>query len=170
MKLSLELWRPIRRALALLAAGLLVAACYTGPVASHFVEVADELPIPADWQLMQSVTHGPDQADGCDPLIGLFCPAAIRVFLVDRDATAVYAQASDMARSAGFELSTDQRPCPSSTRPDVACELWTRRGGDALVVFVYRTPAVAGLDDAPRGTTAVKLTVYGGSDIQASGG
>ena len=167
---SIRRWRPLQRALALLAAGLLVAACYTGPAASHFVEVADQLSIPADWQLIESVSHGPDQPDGCDPLIGLFCPAEIRTYIVDRDATDVYSEASDMVRSAGFELSPDQVPCTSTTRPDVACELWARRDGDALVVFVYRTLADAGLNDPSSGKTAVKVTVYGGSDTQASGG
>lgn len=137
---------------------LLLGGCYTGPGADHFEAVLDELSIPQGWSLAKSETRGPDEEDTCDPFESSGCPTAIRIYLVDGDANAAYAQAMDFVAAAGFDI--EERAtggCSTGPSSGLPCYLFAHRGEDDLYVTVFVSASEAGLEDDRPGVVPVML-------------
>lgn len=138
-----------------LASTLLLAGCYTGPDASHFLAVVDELDVPAGWQAAETVVRGPDQEERCDPFLSNECPAAIRSFVVAGDIDEAFAQAKDVVTAAGFSITDESTRCSGSSNSP-ACSFFANRGDDLIVVAVFSSPSAAGLEvDVPDAAAVV---------------
>lgn len=134
---------------------LLVTACYSGPAPSHFVAVADELMIPAQWHLAKSIVRGPNEQERCEPFEAIDCPGAIRSYLVNEPADAAYLQAKQLVTSAGFAVTREFTPGCTGSRP--ACGFEATRGSDQLLVTVYHSAGDVGLSAEPS-VAAVVIT------------
>ncbi len=138
---------------------IVAVACYSGPPASHFVGVLDELVVPAAWQVAETVVRGPDQPDSCDPAFTTTCPAAARFFVFD-DAgiDRAYGDAMHAVTSAGFS-STDEglNGCPAGTSGGRPCGFFAARATDRIHVGVFQSPKDAGLEKRGIGFGAVSV-------------
>jgi len=142
---------------------LTFAACYAGPGPEHFVAIVDELDVPAGWDVAETVVRGPDEDDSCDTAFSSSCPGAIRSFVVEGDAAAAYAQATDVVTAAGFTVTEEL--IPEELLPDCrgalsrsACSFRASREGDQIFVSVHHSAADVGLPDGVPGVAAVVMT------------
>jgi len=108
---------------------LTFAACYAGPGPEHFVAIVDELDVPAGWDVAETVVRGPDEDDSCDTAFSSSCPGAIRSFVVEGDAAAAYAQATDVVTAAGFTVTEEL--IPEELLPDCRVHSADRRAASA---------------------------------------
>lgn len=113
-----------------LAAVLALAGCYTAPTADHFAAIVDELRVPAGWQSVETVVHGPDEDEPCDPFFTITCPGAMRSFLVDGDPADAYAQAKEVVTAAGFAITEEFREDCTGASGESACNFFSSRDGD----------------------------------------
>jgi len=145
-----------------LASTLLLAGCYTGPNADHFVAVVDELDVPAGWQVAETVVRGPDQAERCNPGLSNDCPAAIRTYLVEADVAGAHSQAKDVVTAAGFSIMDEATSgCSSGSSTGPPCGFFADRGSDQLYVGVFHSPSEAGLENEVPGVVAVVVRAFG---------
>jgi hypothetical protein len=85
----------------LLAAALLVSACYTGSGADRMAAILDELAFPNGWELVKTEVRAPDGDIHCQPGAGVAdCPSVIRRYLVDAAPADVFAEAKPMVEAA----------------------------------------------------------------------
>lgn len=146
----------------LFAMSLLMIGCYTGPAADHFLAVIEELDMPAQWQVVETVVRGPGQGDACNPGITSECPAAIRFFVLDDGRAGAYADARDAVSAAGFRITDEYvNGCPASSRGGRQCGFFAARGADLLYVGVFDSPQDAGLDEGAKGVAAVMIRSSG---------
>lgn len=146
------------------AFGLLVAAvvvftgCYSGPDASYFVAILDELEVPEGWQAAKDQVRGPDQQDRCDPVITkTMCPGASRSFVISANPSEAYAQAKSVVDAAGFTVTEEFGPaCDRTEGP--ACQFFATRDDVRIRTSVFRSPAEAGLNIVGHGGSAVVVT------------
>jgi hypothetical protein len=144
-----------------MAAGLLVAGCYTGPSADHFVAVLDELNVPGGWQIAQTIVRGPDEAETCDPFLSNECPAAIRTYLTDGDIDVAYAQAAAVIAEAGFAITDEATAgCASGSSSGPTCAFFADRGDDQVYLRVFSSPGEAGLEVSVPDAAAVVIHAY----------
>ncbi|MBA2717766.1 MAG: hypothetical protein H0U52_00795 [Chloroflexi bacterium] len=133
--------------------------CYSGPDASDFVAILDELQVPAGWKAAMDQVRGPDQQDRCDPVITkTMCPGASRSFLISANPSEAYAQARSVVDTAGFTVTEEFGPaCDRTDGP--ACQLFATRDDVRVRISVFRSAAEAGLDGVGPGGSAAVITV-----------
>lgn len=134
------------------------AGCYSGPDATYFVAILNELDVPAGWQAARDHVRGPGQQDSCDPVITkTMCPGASRSFVISADPSDAYAQARMVIAAAGFTVTEEFGPaCDRTGGP--ACQFFATRGDVRVRTSVFRSPAEAGLDSTGPGGSAVVIT------------
>jgi hypothetical protein len=124
---------------AIVVAGLAVAACYLGPGTDHFVDVLDEIEVPAGWTTIETERHGPGEALDCDPIWpNAYCPSAIRHYTVDDDLMSGYDAIREAVEGAGFEVIPGQGPPDCQGLEAAACGFTAVRGEDSLNVSVLQ--------------------------------
>jgi hypothetical protein len=140
----------------ILAVAVTVAACYTGPDASHFAAILDALTAPPQWELVKSEVRGPDGDVRCNPGIGVSnCPSASKEFLVDAEPLEAYREAKATVEGGGFRISDEFTPACDG-RDGADCAFVAIRGEDRVRVHVYASSEAIGIpDDGNR--TAVLL-------------
>ena len=145
-----------------LASALLLVGCYTGPSASHYLAIVEEIVVPAGWHVAATVVRGPDQAVPCNPGVSTECPAVRRYFLIDADIAGAYAEAMDLVVGAGFTIGDEStQGCTTGSSNGPPCGFFADRGSDLLHVRVYASPGEAGLDEADPGGVTVVLRASG---------
>jgi hypothetical protein len=134
-----------------------MAACYTGPAASHYVAILDELHFPR-WDLAAVEVRGPGEAVACNPgFMVTNCPSASKRFLVEATAEDVYAEARSVVEAAGFVVEREFSP-ECDGRGGADCAFSAMRDTDRVRVHVYRRGEALGLDDGDRDITAVLVS------------
>ena len=135
---------------------LIVAAC-SGPSATHYEAVLDELSIPATWELVHSSVTTPDTDNGCSTLMGS-CPRVARYFLVDGQPLDALADAKKILIAAGFEVQDEFGPQCDLPPGSAACVLVVVRGADLLQLSLFK-PGVdtEGLGLAQPDRTLIRL-------------
>jgi hypothetical protein len=134
-----------------------MVACYTGPSASHYVAILDELHFPR-WDLAATEVRGPGEEFPCHPGIGVSnCPSAAKKFLVAAAAEDVYAEARSVVEGAGFVVDQEFSP-DCDGRGGADCAFSAMRDKDRVRVHVYRRGEALGLDDGDRDITAVLVS------------
>jgi hypothetical protein len=112
----------------LLAVAAFIAGCYSGPSADHYVGILDELNVPPDWEVAETIAMGPDQAETCDPFFSNSCPVAIRTFRVD-EMQAAYSQAKAVLNAAGFAITLEATAgCSTGSSTGPTCAIFAVRG------------------------------------------
>ncbi len=141
----------------------LTAGCYTGPGADHFLAVIEALSIPASWEVAETSTRGPGEANSCSPSYSTGCPGATRIYLAEGDRLAVRHQAEEMVTAAGFTFDNPRgdADCSSGTAGGRPCAFFAERDGDRLYLRVYDTPTDAGLNGGNSALRAVVITASG---------
>jgi hypothetical protein len=142
---------------------VLLAGCYTGPGADHFLAVLDELQVPAGWKEAETSTRGPGEADSCDPKFTTACPVAKRVYLVDAGRLAARQQAEELVTAAGFVFDDPERDadCSSGSAGGRACDFFARRGSDRLYIRIFDSAIDSGRDIGEPGLSAVIVSASG---------
>lgn len=142
----------------MLAATLAFGGCYSGPNASHFLAILDELHAPAGWEAVRDELRGPDQEKSCDPVVTkAMCPGASRAFVVAADPRSAYVETKAVVEAAGFAVTEEFGPlCDQTSGP--ACQFFALRDDERVRISVFRSPADAGLASAVSGVSAVVIT------------
>ncbi len=145
----------------LLACTFLIAGCYTGPGPDHFVAILDELVVPADWQVVQTVTRGPGEERECDPSFSTQCPTAIRWFTLSDGLVQGYAQAKEVVANAGFAIGEEApEPCSDAVSRGNFCGFWASRGPDTLMVTVFHALSETEAQGGDQSAPAVGVSAY----------
>lgn len=118
--------------------GVLLMACASGPPASHYVDLLDELRIPAGWELAHTTVWEPFGEFDCNALVD-HCPAVDRYYLVGGLPADAYPGVRQMTIEAGMEIEQEHDPgCPGLRGNDrLACYLITVRGSDLVYLRLY---------------------------------
>jgi hypothetical protein len=143
-----------------LVASAILVGCYTGPSATHYVAVLDELQVPAGWQSLATKVHGPDAdaAIHCSPITDAECPSALRYFAVTGDADDIRSAGIKTAAAAGFQPDRQlgQECRPISGGPYCAVEM--ARRSEHLLLAIYGSADEAGIPGTPAKGLVVVLT------------
>lgn len=126
--------------------GMLVMACASGPPASHYVELLDELRIPAGWELAYVGVREPgSDFISCETFLSGDCPSVHHYYLVAGHPADAYPATKQMAIGGGFKIDEEYRPGCVDARPApgrIECRLVAVRGTDLLYVNLF----ASGLD------------------------
>lgn len=130
-----------------LAMCLLVAACYTGPDAKHFIGVLDEFRAPPGWRLVATKISGPGGQDDfeCSPVTDGGCPSAIRYYFVDSGPRIALDAAEKMIVDAGFALGDEVLKACDGAPSGPVCSFFANRDADRISVSIFRSARDAGL-------------------------
>lgn len=143
-----------------LATAFVLAGCYTGPNAEHYLAVLGEVRAPADWRLVDGSLSGPGEEVNCEPFTSAACPGARRRYVTEGDAAQAFAQAKDMVAAAGFAITDELDPACDGASGAAACALFSERDGDQISVYILHSGDQVGIPDAPRGRAAVVIEAH----------
>lgn len=151
-------------AFALLVGGLFaVLILAPGPSAAQMEAVANDLDIPADWELAHTTVKSPGTLDGCIRAMDTTCPSVTRFYYVGSQPLETYRDATAMLVAAGFHVDEEFHPTCESVSSGSACSFYA--SSDRAVVDVgVHYPGSGGGDGvvpADPGRTLVRLRVRG---------
>lgn len=118
----------------------MLAACYTGPQADHYLAIIDSLDVPDGWRIAETEVRGPDRRERefCDPGYNTGCPGVVRSYLVDVDVAEAYEEAIDALAMNGFAATEAYtNGCASGRSNGGVCAFTAARGSDEVWVDVY---------------------------------
>jgi hypothetical protein len=115
-----------------------LVGCASGPDASHYAAVLDELRVPPGWELAHTTVSEPGAKVPCEPIMGS-CPAVFRYFVVGGQPAQAYLPVKQMVTDAGFRLEEEVEPGCNGLEGDdrKACFLVAVRGPDLLYIQVF---------------------------------
>jgi hypothetical protein len=115
-----------------------LVGCASGPGASHYAAVLDELRIPAGWELAHTTVSEPGAKVPCEPIMGS-CPAVFRYYVVRGQPGAAYLPIKQTVTDAGFRFEEEVEPGCNGLEGDdrKACFLVAVRGPDLLYIQVF---------------------------------
>ena len=148
--------RPAKCLVMGLTIALVAAGCSSGPPASHYGAVLDEIGVPDGWVLVDARLYGLDEGEPCDAFNSPSCPGASRRFDALVDMQAAYDHAKGSMADAGFAVtSTFAEPCELKQGGGPDCAFFAQRGSDEIYVTVFSSGLEAGF---PTDGAAVSFT------------
>lgn len=117
------------------AAFVVVAGC-SGPTASHYQAVLDEMNVPAGWELARETVKTPDGPNACASLLP-GCPSVTRYYLVAGTPAAAYPAAKQLITEGGFTVDQEFDPACDAPPSAAACAIRASRGDEGLLVSLY---------------------------------
>ena len=152
-------------AFALLVGGLFaVLILAPGPSAAQMEAVANDLDVPADWQLAHTTIRAPGTLGGCIRLMDQRCPSVTRYYFAGGPAIDVYGDAKAMLAAAGFEVGQEYGPACDLPPSGEACGFYATAERAIIDISVHNPGSGTGGDgvvtpDPARAT--VRLVVRG---------
>jgi hypothetical protein len=119
---------------------------------ARFVSILDELRVPQSWEVVTTMIHSTDSADGCTPGV-IACPWVARYFLTEQTPAEAQPDAKEALIQTGFKI--DEEVAPECDLPPggAACSLIASRAPDMIQLSLYSPgidPDNVGVSDPER--------------------